>query len=211
MTYPFALRAAAVALTATLGACTTVLLPPNIAPVVPPSKTVPEATLRLEQVKTERARIEAEYAASEQICYAKFFVNNCLDAAKEKRRSALAYQKAVEVEAAYFQRKANVEERDREVARAVKEFEAAEAARATELAAPPRPEPQPAARAPKPSLASRKASQEAKLARKAAQELADAPKRAASAAAYEERKRDSEERQREVEKRMAEKAAKEKK
>ena len=192
-----------------LVACTTVLLPPNVTPVVAPSKSVEEATRRLADVKMERARIEAGYAASEKICYAKFFVNTCLDAAREKRRSALAQQNAVEVEAEYFQRKAKVEQRDREVAESLKQFEAEEAARAAQPPPPPRVESKPVEKAPKPSLAARRASQEARMAKKAAQEQAEAPQRAERARAFEERRKESEQRQREVEQRKAEKAAKE--
>ena len=204
----FVLRAAALALAAGLGACTTVLLPPNIAPVVAPTKSVEEAARRLEAVKAARLRIEAEYAASEQICYAKFFVNNCLDAAKEKRRGELAQQNAVEVEAEYFQRKARVDQRDRDVAQAVKEFEASEAVRAAQPAQEPRAEPKPVEKAPKPTLAARKASQEARVAKKAAEDQAEAPKRAAKARELEERKKESEQRQREVDQRKAGKEVK---
>ena len=203
-----AMRVAIIAAAAGLAACTTVLLPPNVPPVVAPSRSVDEAARRLEEVNAARARIEAEYAASEQVCYAKFFVNNCLDAAKEKRRGALAQQNAVEVEAQYFQRKAKVEQRDRDVALAVKQYEAAEAVRAAQPPPPPRVEPKPVDKAPKPSLAARKASQEAKLQKQATQEQADAPKRAASAKAFEERKTKSEARLREIEQRKAEQARK---
>lgn len=204
----FALHAGVLAIAACLGACTTVLLPPNVAPVVAPSKSVDEAVRRLEAVKAARLAIDAEYAASEQICYAKFFVSNCLDAAKEKRRGALAQQNAVEVEAEYFQRKAKVDQRDRDVAQAVKQFEASEAVRAAQPASEPRAEPKAMEKAPKPSLAARKASQEARVAKKAAEDQAEAPKRAARAKESEERKKESEERQREVEQRKAGKEVK---
>ena len=204
----FALNAGVLAMAAFLGACTTVLLPPNIAPVVAPSRSAEEAASRLEAVKTARLRIEAEYAASEQLCYAKFFVNNCLDAAKEKRRSGLAQQNAVEVEAEYFQRKAKVDQRDRDVAQAVREFEASEAVRAALPPPKPQAEPKPPAKAPKPSLAARQASQEARVAQKAADDQAEAPRRAVRAKESEERKKESEERQREVEQRKAGKEGK---
>lgn len=209
----FALRSlrivALAAVIAGLGACTMVLLPPNITPVVTPSTSVDEADRRLEEVGVQRAAAEAEFAASEQVCYTKFFVNSCLDDAKEKRRSILANLRAMEVEAEYFKRKAAVELRDREVEQAVKQFEAGEAA----AAAAPAPEPKaPPVRkkpvAPKATLAERRAAQEAKLARHAAQEQAQAPVRAAKAKEFEERRLESIERQKAVEKKKAEKAAK---
>lgn len=208
------LRIGALGAAAGLGACTTVLLPPNITPVVAPSRSVDEAARRLAQVATERAAAEAEFAESERICYTKFFVNSCLDDAKEKRRSALAYLRAVEVEAEYFTRKAAVEQRDREVEQAIREFEAGEArAAAAPPAEPAEPaEAQPGSErrpvAPKATLAERRAAQDAKLARRAAQQQADAPKRAASKEEFEQRRQQSLARQRKVEQKKAEQAAK---
>ena len=205
MNHQFALR---VLLPAALAGCTMAQLPPNPTPLVQASTSVEQATRKLEQVAVARARIEAEYAASEQACYHKFFVTNCLDAAKEKRHTALVYQGAVEDEAQYYKRKANVDERDREVAKAIKDFEEDEARAAAQPPAPPRPEVKAVPAAPKASLASRNAKHEAKLAQHAAQEQADAPKRAAKAKAFEQRKLDAEKRQREVAERLAKKAAK---
>lgn len=207
-----ALRLGAIAgAAAALGACTTVLLPPNVTPVVAPSTSVADAARKLQDVAAERKRVEAEFAASEQVCYAKFFVNNCLDAAKEKRRVASAYLNAVEDEAEYYQRKADVDARDREVARAVKQFEADEKARALEPPPPPRVETPPPAPAPKPTLAARKASQAAKVARHEAEQAARAAQRAAKAAEREALKAESLERQKKVEEKKAEKAAAEQK
>lgn len=211
MTKQFAfrtMRVAAMAAAAGLGACTTVLLPPNITPVIEPSTSVADAERKLREVAVERKRTEAEFAASEQVCYAKFFVNNCLDAAKEKRRSALAYLNAVEVEAEYYQRKAEVEARDREVAKAVKQFEADERARALEPDPPARVEAAPAPAPPKPTLASRKASQAAKLARHQAEQAIKAAQRAEKARELDALKAESARRLKKVEEKKAEKAAK---
>jgi hypothetical protein len=202
-----ALRLAAPALAASLAACSMTLLPSNVAPVVPKSTSVQQATLKLQQVAAMRAAIEAEYGASEEISYAKFFVNNCLDEAKEKRRSALAVQNAIEDEAQYYKRKADVDERDREVAKALREF-AEDGARGAATPPPPREVKTAPPVAPKATLAARKATQEAKLARHEAQEQAAAPKRAAKARAFEQRKLDAEKRQRQVAEKLAEKAAK---
>ncbi|MBC7456212.1 MAG: hypothetical protein H7335_21435 [Massilia sp.] len=187
--------------------CTTVLLPPNVTPVVAPSASVEQAARRLEEVVAERKRVEAEYGASEQVCYAKFFVNNCLDAAKEKRRSALAYLRVVEDEAQYYQRKATADARDRDVAKAVKKFEADEAVRAAAPAPPARTVAEPAPAAPKASLAARRAKQDARIARHEAEQAAQAPARAAAAKAFARRKAESEARVRKVEQRKAAKAS----
>ncbi len=199
----FTQRLALLAAAGVLGGCTTVLLPPNVQPVVAPSTSVAQATRRLEEVKAERAATEAAFAASEQVCYTKFFVNNCLDAAKEKRRSKLAVLRAVEVEAEYFQRKANVEQRDRDVAEAIKEFEAGEARMAAQPPPAPRVVPERVTPAPRALIKERRS----RAAEHAAQQQADAPQRAASARAFAERKAKSEERQREVAEKKAEKQA----
>ena len=196
---------AALAVALGLSACT--LLPPTVTPVVPASTSVAQAGARLEVVARERAAIEAQYAASEAVCYKKFFVNNCLDAAKEKRRVALAYQAAVEDEAEYFRRKAAVEERDREVAMAIRQFEMDEA-RAAAQPARAQPEVKAPAVMPKPSMAPRGATREQKEAQRAAQEQAEAPQRAANAKAFEERRLKVEERKREVADKLAAKKAK---
>ena len=196
------------ALLLALGGCTNMLLPPNVAPVVAATASVPEAERKLASVAAQKAAIEAEFAASEQECYNKFFVNNCLDKAREKRRGALAYQKAIDVEAQYFRRKAAADERDREVARAVKEYEADEA-RAAALVRPPAAAPaQKPARPGRATLQDRRAAQEAKLAERAARERAEAPQRAAAVKEFEERRLDSAQRQREVAERVADREAK---
>lgn len=197
-----------VALAAALGLSACTLLPPTVTPVVPASTSVAQANARLERVAKERAAIEAQYAASEAVCYRKFFVNNCLDDAKEKRRVALAYQAAVEDEAEYFRRKAAVEERDREVAQAIRQFELDEARAAAQSAPAPRPQVKAPAVMPKPSMSPRRATREEREAQRAAQEQAMAPQRAANAKAFEERRLKVEERKREVAEKLAAKKAK---
>lgn len=188
---------AAVVLVAALAGCVAVKPEKPMAPV-PASQSVAEADARLATVVPERAREEAAYSASERVCYAKFLVNRCLDEAREKRRIALAGLRAIEVEADRFKRKAAVDERDREIARAEKEYHEAEARMAAEPP-PPRAVPgEPASKA-APVAHDRAAEQAAKAKQRAAQDKAGAAQRAASVAAYEKRKRDSEQRQREIE------------
>ena len=204
----FTLRLALLAALASLGACTTVLLPPNVTPVVAPSTSVAQASRRLDEVARERAATLAEFAASEEVCYAKFFVNNCLDKAKEKRRSRLAILRAIEVEAERYKRQAAVDQRDREVAQAVKEFESGEARMAALPVRTPRVVPERAAPAPKAMLKDRSGEYAAKQAERVAQAAAEAPQRAANAKAFEERRLKAEQRKREIEAKLAEKAAK---
>lgn len=201
-----ALRAAALALAcATLAACSYnySLLPPNITPNVPLTSSIEQANRKLEEARIERAAVEARFAADEQVCYAKFFVNTCLDEAKEKRRVALAYQRAVELEAEHFVRKSNADQRDRELAAAAKEFEASEA-RLRE--APPAPEkPAAEARAPKTPSPARGP----KAPPTPAQLQAEAAKRAANVVKYEKRQAALAERQKRVAEKQAQRAAKE--
>ena len=174
--------------------------------MVPPSHSVAEADATLARVAKERDAVNAEYAASEAVCYNKFFVNNCLDKAKEKRRVDLAGLRALEVEAEHFKRADSVARRDADLAeRARKDDE--ELARREAL--PPKPvkdvEDTPA---PAPAkgrrIAEREAEHDARMKREAAATAANADKRAASAARYEQKKLDAARRQADVAKRVAE-------
>ena len=181
------------------------------APPIPQTHSVEQADARLAQVKKDREVVEAEFSANEQRCYEKFFVNACLDDAKEQRRLRLAELRAVEVEASYFKRRNAVEVRDRDLEdRAQKD-----AAEAAYNAAHPKPaKPDPASKpAPKPaavSLEQRQAEHDAKERDRAAREVAEAPKRAARAAEFERKKAESEKRQAEVKAKVAEKEEKKK-
>lgn len=198
-------RAVAVACLAALQACSVVLLPPNVTPVVPLAQSVEQADNTLEEVKRDRAATEARYAAAEQVCYAKFFVNNCLDKAKEERRSKLAVLNALENDAQYFKRKASVDERDRELAQAEKDFAIEEAKRAAEVT--PRPEVKPLP-PPRGNPAARQAAQKAREAKQAAQDQVRESERAGKIAAFEKKQADARERQKRVAEKVAAKAAK---
>lgn len=214
MAYPFAFstlrNAATVLACAALSACSYVLLPPNVQHVAPPSKSVAEADRKLAAATAQRAAIETEFASSEQLCYDKFFVNDCLDKAREKRRSALAVVRSVEIEAEYFLRKEKADARDLALAQSQKEFEAEAAERAAnprpvrvvEEASPPPP--------PKPGQVNREKANAAKLKRIAEKEQAEAGKRAANVAAFEKKRAESERRQAERAKRQAEREAEKK-
>jgi hypothetical protein len=177
-------------------------------PAPVPTTSVAQAEQRLAAVEQERAAIEARFSAREQECYRKFFVNHCLDEAKDRRRTALAAQRAIEIEAEHFQRKAKVDERDRAMAEAEARYREEEARIAAQPAAQPSQPAEAPPRKPAP-VAERLAKHNAKARSDEARDEADAAKRAANVKAYEERKRQSEERQRKVAKRKADKAAKE--
>lgn len=131
-----------------LSACTVTLLPPNVAPTVPMTNSVEQAQRKLEETRIERAAVEGRFASEEAVCYQKFFVNDCLDKAKEQRRSALAYLRAVELEAEYFVRKSEADARDRELAASAKAFAEEEARLLAQPPQPSKPEKEP--HAPKP-------------------------------------------------------------
>ena len=206
MTKESFLRAlAAAGLAALLAACSTA--EPKTAELpIAPIGSVEEADRRLAQVKDERAAIEARYAEREAVCYDKFFVNNCLEEAGERRRAALSAQRAIEIDAERYKRRVKVEEREREMAQAEAEYKAEEAKLAAEPAQPPR-----AAQdlpPPRPDSAIRAQRQKEKARADAQQEKLSAEERAANVREFEERRRKSEERQKEVAKRKAEREAK---
>jgi colicin import membrane protein len=179
-------------------------------PTLPPPGSVAQAEQRLAAVAHERTAIEARFVERERQCYQKFFVTRCLDEAKERRRTALAAQRAIEIEADRYQRQARVDERDRAMAEAEAQYREQEARMTTQPAAAPHqpteaPPPRPA------PVAERIAKHNAKAKQEQQKEAAGASKRAANVREYEERKKDSEERQRKVQERLDEKRAKEEK
>jgi hypothetical protein len=111
---------ASVALMFLCSACSTFSSPPavntNVTINFPPTErvvSVEQADAVLELVTLSRDQINWRYRQKEQICYDKFFVNNCLLEAKDERRVDLARVKKSEVEANYFKRKDNVEQMDK--------------------------------------------------------------------------------------------------
>lgn len=198
------LRSAATMLAcAALSACSYVLLPPNVQHVAPTSASLAEADRKLAGAIAQRSAIEAEFAASEQVCYKKFFVNSCLEKAKEKRREALAVVRSIEVEAELYQRGAKADARDRDLAETQKQFEADAAQRAAnprpERVEEPAPEPKPIA-----AQANRAAANAAKLKRIAEKEQAEAGQRAQNAANFEKKRQESERREAQRRKRQEE-------
>ena len=183
--------------------CVTVKSGTVVAPVAPTSSK-DDAARKLEFVKVERARAEARFAAGEQVCYTKFFTNNCLDKVREEHRFALANVRAIEIEAQHFQRKTRADERDAALVESDKKFQEEQARL---LANPPPPKQEQPAPPPRPpSKVDRVAEHDARLKRIEAQEQADAAKREASVKAFEERKAASAQRLKDVERKKAETA-----
>lgn len=203
-------RGAALALAgAGLAACVGGAAPRPAEPPAPALHSVAEAERALAQASKARAAAEAQYAASESVCATRFFVNHCLDDAKEKRRTGLAGLRAIEVEAERYKRQASVDERDRALAETNAEALREEQARMAQSAGAA---PQPArdeAAAPRASKApgKRQAEHEEKLRRIAEREQAEAGQRAANVAKFEHKRAAAAERQKKVAAKRAEKAA----
>ncbi|WP_229219301.1 hypothetical protein [Duganella sp. BJB1802] len=183
---------------------------PEPAAAPQPTHSVEQANATLQQVAKDRAAVNDEFAASERVCYDKFFVNYCMDKAKEKRRAALAKLRATEVEAEHFKRADSVEKRDADLAVRARKDAEEEAQRA---AMPPKEAkvvddtPRPAPNAGKP-VVDREAEHAAKVQRQAAQDAADAGKRAANVQAFENKQAESEKRKVQVAKKKADSDAK---
>ena len=179
------------------------------APQVPATLSVEEADAKLKLAASEREAAENEFAARELECYSKFFVNNCLDKAKEKRRLILVRLRAVEAEANHFKRAESVRLRDIDLARTQEDARLDAEQRAAALPKPVKvvtPEPAP----PKPegkSVAEREAEHAAKVKKLAAEEAAEAPRRAAREAAFARKQADAVARQKRVARRLAERQA----
>jgi len=67
----------------------------------------------LSMVTLARSQIDWRYRQKEQICFDKFFMNYCLQEARDERRVDLASVKKREVAANFFKRKNDVENMDR--------------------------------------------------------------------------------------------------
>ncbi|HEU4850775.1 MAG TPA: hypothetical protein VFT37_01320, partial [Telluria sp.] len=93
---------------ALLSGCASYLRAPADTPVVAAPASVAAADAALAKAKADRVAIEAAYARSEALCYERFFVNNCLDKAKETRRVGLVGVRAVEVEMERYKRQVAV-------------------------------------------------------------------------------------------------------
>ncbi|WP_295990282.1 hypothetical protein [Rugamonas sp.] len=174
---------------------------------VPLTHSIAEADAKLADVAAGRAAAANEYAASEAICYNKFFVNICLDKAKEKRRVVLSNLRAIEVEANHYKREDEVKRRDAElVERARKDAEDEAQRQAAPVKAPAAPSAPPSPVS-GPSVAQRIAEHDAKAKRQQADEAAKVGQRAANAAAFAKKKADTAQHAADVAAKKAAKAA----
>lgn len=176
---------------------------------VPVSHSVEQADATLAEVERDRAAVHARFAAAEQVCYTRFFVNRCLDQAKEERRAALASLRTVEVEASHFKREHAVALRDAELAERLRKDQEEQARRAelprkAPVALDDAVRPPPAG----PTPEQRQAEHDARVRRQQAEEAAGAGQRAANVAAFEQKRRDAAQRQADVAAKKAAKAAK---
>lgn len=78
--------------------------------------SVEVANKALTDVADAKAEVAARDLEQRRVCYAKFFVNHCLDAAKEQRRLALKAIRPVDITANAFLRKDRADERDKSLA-----------------------------------------------------------------------------------------------
>jgi colicin import membrane protein len=180
--------ALALALGAGLFGCAAQELAQEPAPV-PASSSVQEADAKLAEAAILRASVETRFSEREQVCYTKFFVNHCLDKAREERRAALFGLRPIEIEASRFKRAHAVEQRDLALA--------ADNAKT----APPVAPAQKAESAPPAAPKLRAPRQPQPVA------VNDDAKRAANVAAYEKRRKASLQRQREIAVKQAEREA----
>ena len=79
-------------------------------------QSVAMASKALSEVTDTRKRVEEDYTESRNACLEKFFMTNCFDRAKERRRIALSSIRKIEVEASAYLRKDKADERDKLVA-----------------------------------------------------------------------------------------------
>ncbi|WP_211451178.1 hypothetical protein [Collimonas antrihumi] len=180
--------------------------------------SVETANRALTDVANAKAEVEARDLEQRRACYAKFFVNNCLDTAKEQRRLAMKAIRPIDITANAFLRKDRADERDKalEVHNAGQPAEAAQKAqdqKEKELSNADKVR-QGAAKEKEVASHTRKhlgeadkrvADHNAKVKKAQQDEAAKASQRAANVAAFEKKAQDSAARQREV---AANKAAK---
>ena len=73
---------------------------------VPEPRTLDEANAQRARAEQMRRDADARYAEEQQACYAKFLVNDCLDAAKKKRTATMIEARELDLPAREFQRDA---------------------------------------------------------------------------------------------------------
>jgi hypothetical protein len=141
-------------------------------------------------IRDSRAWTNYRFAVAERACYSKFFVTDCIDDAKEIQRGELAVLRKRELEVGDAERAFRAESRDREQAIRRAEYEASQPTRTAEEQAN--------------REAFERKQQEQQL--RDAQRQADAPRRAANAAAYDQKQADFDARMRQAQEQGAQQA-----
>jgi colicin import membrane protein len=167
---------------------------PALAAAVPEGGAVTsvlQADARLAAAELKRMMVDRRFAEREQICYTKFFVNNCLGRAKDEQREALAGVREIEIDASYFKRLDAVAKRDQALADSNVITDAQPRPVRTDKVeagamAPPKAD----------DSARRAASHQANIQRQQQRDDAAAARSAGNTAAYEKKQREAEERQR---------------
>jgi colicin import membrane protein len=164
------------------------------------SETANRALIDVDQ---QRSILDQKYGEEQRVCYEKFFASSCLDAAKERRRVALAKIRTVEIEANAFIRSDRVVQRDKKLAEK----------RASDAINPPKPLADTPPKQIEQSDADkakenqqRVAAHEQKQKQKQQDAIGEAAKHAGSAAAFEKKVKDAEVRQQDVAAKKTEKA-----
>ncbi|CAN5462282.1 hypothetical protein BH11PSE11_BH11PSE11_03830 [soil metagenome] len=76
-------------------------------------QSIDDADQALSEAAKSRTEIEAQYLRDQRECQPKFFTTRCLDDAKERRRSAIAKIRTIEIDANSYKRRDRVVERDK--------------------------------------------------------------------------------------------------
>jgi hypothetical protein len=94
-----------------------------------------------ERISRQRGEVEAAYKADEKACYQKFAVNDCLNAARSRRREAMADLKRQETSLNDAERKRKGAERQRAIEERAQAQKRVERPEPPAKAAPPAPHP----------------------------------------------------------------------
>lgn len=159
-----------------------------------------DARQALEAVQTERAIVHARFEREQATCYDRFLVNQCIEEAKERRRSALEPLDEIELNAKRFQRQQRAQVRERDMIERRKRADEKAAQAAAVVPPPPRTvrPPPPAPNNPPRALKPREAVTPE-------QEQAEARERAENEVAYTRKVQAARERQEALARRKAEK------
>jgi len=173
--------------------------------------SVETANRALADVADAKAEVEARDLEQRRVCYQKFFVNHCLDIAKEQRRQAMKTIRPIDITANAFLRKDRADERDKalevhdagqpaEAAQKAQDQQAKEVSNAEKVKQGAAKDKEVAANTRKHmgEADKRVAEHNAKLQKARQDEAAKASERAANVAAFEKKAKDSAARQKEV-------------